>query len=50
MRDPRIRQRLRMMARDLSVYGALLRAQRRADLAGPRDLAASGFMARMHLD
>lgn len=48
--DPRIRQRLHMMARDLAVYGALLRAQRLVDLAGPRDPAASGFMARMHLD
>jgi NAD(P)H-dependent FMN reductase len=48
--DQRVRQRLAMMARDLAVYGALLRGQRLADLAGPRDSEASGFMARMHLD
>jgi hypothetical protein len=39
-----------MMARDLVVYGALLRGQRLADLDGPRDSQVSGFMARMHLD
>jgi len=38
------------MVRDLAVHDALLRAQRRADLAGPRDPAASRFMARTHLD
>jgi NAD(P)H-dependent FMN reductase len=50
VRGRRVRQRLHMMARDLCVYGSLLRSQRLADLAGPRDPAASGFMARMHLD
>ena len=48
--DPAVRLRLAMMARDLVVYGALLRRQRLADLAGPRDSEVSGFMARMHLD
>ncbi len=48
--DSRVRQRLVMMARDLVVYGSLLRGQRLADLAGPRDPAFSGFMAGMHLD
>ena len=48
--DTKVRQRLAMMARDLVVYGALLRGQRLADLDGPRDSRVSGFMARMHLD
>ncbi len=48
--DPRVRQRLTMMARDLVAYGSLLRGQRLADLAGPRDPGESGFMAGMHLD
>jgi len=48
--DPRIRLRCQMMARDLVVYGALLRDQRRRDLAASRDPLAAGFMARMHLD
>jgi len=48
--DPCVRQRLAMMARDLVVYGSLLRDQRLTDLAGPRDSEVSGFMARMHLD
>jgi NAD(P)H-dependent FMN reductase len=37
------RQRLAMLARDVSVYGALLAGQRRADLAG----TDPGFMARL---
>jgi hypothetical protein len=37
-----LRQKLEMMARDLRVYGQLLAAQRRADLAG----ADPGFMAK----
>jgi FMN reductase len=48
--DPKVRGRLLMMARDLVVYGSLLRGQRLADLAGPREPDVSGFMARMHLD
>ncbi len=48
--DPRVRGRLVMMARDLVVYGSLLRGQRLADLAGPREPDVSGFMARMHVD
>ena len=48
--DAKVRGRLVMMARDLVVYGSLLRGQRLADLAGPRETAVSGFMARMHLD
>ena len=48
--DPRVRLRLEMMARDLVVYGALLRDQRLADLAVARDVLVAGFMARMHLD
>ncbi len=48
--DTRVSQRLTMMARDLVVYGALLRGQRLADLDGPRDSHVSGFMARMHMD
>ncbi len=48
--DPQVRRRLVMMARDLVVYGSLLRGQRLADLAGPREPDVSGFMARMHLD
>lgn len=42
--------RLAMMARDLTVYGSLLRAQRLADLAGPPASELSGFMARMRPD
>ncbi len=45
--DPRIAERLDMMARDLVAYGTLLRDRRLADLAaagGPRE---SGFMARV---
>jgi len=48
--DHAVKQRLAMMARDLVTYGSLLRRQRLADLAGPRESGASGFMARMHLD
>jgi NAD(P)H-dependent FMN reductase len=48
--DAAVRVRLAMMARDLFVYGSLLRGQRLADLAGPRQSEVSGFMARMHLD
>jgi NAD(P)H-dependent FMN reductase len=48
--DPRIRQRLQMMARDLVVYGRHLRDQRLADLSAPRDPLVAGFMARMHVD
>ncbi len=48
--DPKIGQRLAMMGRDIAVYGAVLRAQRLLDLAGPRESEVSGFMARMHLD
>lgn len=38
-----LRQRLEMLARDVRVYGALLAAQRRGDLAGTEP----GFMARL---
>jgi NAD(P)H-dependent FMN reductase len=48
--DPRVRQRLEMLARDLVVYGSLLRDQRLADLAAARDPLVAGFIARMHLD
>jgi NAD(P)H-dependent FMN reductase len=48
--DPRVLQRLEMLARDLVVYGMLLRDQRLRDLAAPRDPLQAGFMARMHLD
>jgi NAD(P)H-dependent FMN reductase len=48
--DRRVSDRLGMMARDLVTYGSVLRAQRLADLAGPRDSSSSGFMARMHTD
>jgi NAD(P)H-dependent FMN reductase len=48
--DARIRERLEMMARDLVTYGTLLRDQRLADIAAPRDPLVAGFMARMHLD
>lgn len=37
-----LRERLQMFARDIAVYGALLAAQRKGDLAG----AEPGFMAR----
>lgn len=45
--DPRIRSRLAMMARDLVVYGRLIRDQRLADIALPPDPADAGFMARI---
>jgi|WetSurMetagenome_2_1015567.scaffolds.fasta_scaffold240255_1 NAD(P)H-dependent FMN reductase len=48
--DPKVLQRLEMLARDLVVYGTLLRDQRLRDLASPRDPLQAGFMARMHLD
>jgi FMN reductase len=48
--DPGVRRRLETMARDLVVYGSLLRDQRLADLAAARDPLVAGFMARMHLD
>jgi NAD(P)H-dependent FMN reductase len=48
--DGRVRQRLEMLARDVVVYGTLLRDQRRRDLSLPRDPLAAGFMARMHPD
>lgn len=48
--DARIRERLEMMARDIVAYGTLLRDQRLADIAAPRDPLVAGFMARMHLD
>jgi NAD(P)H-dependent FMN reductase len=48
--DARIRERLEMMARDVVAYGALLRDQRLADVAAPRDPLVAGFMARMHVD
>lgn len=48
--DARVRQRLEMLARDLVVYGELIRDQRRRDLAAERDPLVAGFMARMHLD
>lgn len=48
--DHSVRRRLTMMARDLTVYGTLLRRQRLTDLAGPRESEVSGFMARMHPD
>ncbi len=38
-----LRQRLEMLTRDVRVYGALLAAQRRADLAGTEP----GFLARL---
>lgn len=38
-----LRQRLEMLARDVRVYGALLAAQRRSDLAGTEP----GFLARL---
>jgi len=41
--DAALRRRLRMLARDVAVYGALLARQRRADLAG----TDTGFLARM---
>jgi hypothetical protein len=37
-----LRARLEMLARDISVYGRLLAAQRRTDLAG----TDPGFLAR----
>jgi len=47
--EERIRKRLVMMARDIVVYGSLLRDQRLADLALARDPEVAGFMAKMHL-
>jgi FMN reductase len=41
--DAALRRRLRMLTRDVAVYGALLARQRRADLAG----TDAGFLARM---
>jgi len=38
-----LRRRLRMLTRDIAVYGALLARQRRADLAGTEE----GFLERM---
>jgi NAD(P)H-dependent FMN reductase len=35
LQNPRVEQRLKMMARDLVVYGALIRGQFLEDLAGP---------------
>jgi NAD(P)H-dependent FMN reductase len=46
--EPRARARLQMMARDLTVYGRLLRRQRLADQRLSADPLVSGFMARMH--
>ncbi len=48
--DPKVLQRLEMLARDLVVYGTLLRDQRLRDLAAPPDPRHAGFMARMHID
>jgi FMN reductase len=48
--DARVRERLEMMARDVVAYGTLLRDQRLADVAAPRDPLLAGFMARMHID
>lgn len=48
--DREVGLRLAMMARDLVVYGTLLRRQRLSDLAGPPESDVSGFMARMHPD
>ncbi len=48
--DAKVRQRIEMLARDLVVYGVLIRDQRLRDLASPRDPLVAGFMARMHLD
>jgi FMN reductase len=45
--NPRIRTRLTMMARDLVVYGRLIRDQRLADSAAPPNPAEAGFMARI---
>ena len=42
LQNPRVEQRLKMMARDLVVYGALIRGQFIEDLAGPE---ASTFAA-----
>ena len=41
--DAALARRLEMMTRDVAVYGRLLAAQRRADLAS----AEAGFMARV---
>jgi FMN reductase len=41
--NPQLAQRLEMMTRDIAVYGALLAAQRRSDLASTEP----GFMARL---
>jgi FMN reductase len=48
--DANVHQRIQMLARDLVVYGDLIRDQRLRDLASPRDPLVAGFMARMHLD
>jgi len=48
--SPRIAERLAMMARDLAVYGSLLRDQRTLDTAHPGTPSASGFMARLRPD
>jgi FMN reductase len=48
--DSKVRQRIEMLARDLVVYGVLIRDQRLRDLAAPREPLVAGFMARMHLD
>lgn len=45
--DRCIGDRLRMMGRDLVVYGTLLRDQGLADRAAPRDPLAAGFLARV---
>src|ERR1039458_1783747 len=41
--DAAVRRRLRMLTRDIAVYGALLARQRQADLAGRE----TGFLERM---
>jgi NAD(P)H-dependent FMN reductase len=44
--NPRVTERLRMMGRDLVVYGGLIARRRALDLA-ERDPAVPGFMARV---
>jgi NAD(P)H-dependent FMN reductase len=45
--EPRVAERLDMMARDLVTYGGLIAAQRRADQALPHEPLLAGFMARV---
>ena len=45
--EPRVAERLDMMARDLVTYGGLIAAQRRADQALPHEPLLAGFMARI---